>query len=721
MIKPAPDPNALPPSARAEQGAVRGFDAAILEHDQRLAELGLEIWVGGEPTFTDRYSESAEWLAEALGEQKLERALSLTRLLAGDGTAVVLRTVGRQYPGEDETRWSLGLYRHRDPRPIWTGPPDPMLLDSRVPAPDLATFSEALLNTLTDDELAAAGVDPSPDGIHRIVFTLDGTVPISNPEQAPELLRPSVHGRRIEPSDPDDMLVNHGQFLLLIRPEITRQGIVACAELPELSEVGAYLRLLDVVGRAAHRAGLPALILAGYPPPVNPSVMWTTVTPDPAVIEVNSAPYPKVGEFLAATLDIHRLAEQEGLSPFRLYYNGDVADSGGGGQITLGGPTPEDSPFIREPRLLTRLIRYCNHHPSLSYRFAHDHVGESGQSVRTDERGRDSFAELSVALELLQREQALDADTVWRALAPFLTDPTGNSHRAELNVEKLWNPNLPRRGCMGVVEFRALRMQTSPQRAGALAALLRAITARLLLRPFNDPLVDWADQLHDRFALPYYLDQDLLDVLEDLEASGVGLGRPIRDELMEDAWRRYGSFAFEGCRLTIRRALEFWPLVGDSASQDGGTSRLIDSSTGRIEIRLTGDPSEPGELMAWRLAADGWEVPLRAEDARAVPTRVLGLRYRRFAPWRGLHPTLAPRGPIPLLLWRPGLDRALRIELHEWRPDNEAYDGLPLDLDEARTRREQRLVVTPATPPEHPPPHPPSGATTAHCLDLRRL
>jgi uncharacterized protein (DUF2126 family) len=375
--------------------------------------------------------------------------------------------------------------------------------------------------------------------------------------------------------------------------------------------------------------------------------------------------------------------------------------------------------FIAEPALLSRLIRYFNRHPALSYRFAHDYVGEWGQSVRADERGRESFAELGLALQLLESEPELDAETRWRALAPFLTDLTGNAHRAELNVEKLWNPGLPDRGRMGVLEFRALRMQITPERAAALGALLRAIVARLILRPYEEPLVDWGAELHDRFALPYHLDADLRAVLDDLDRAGVGLGAAITEVLLKDAWRHSGSVAFEGCRLTVRRGLEFWPVVGDATQQEGGGSRLVDSSTGRMELLLTSDSDDAERLSDWRLIVNGWEVPLHAEMNGGIPARLIGLRYRRFMPWQGLHPTLAPQGSIDIRLFRPGLRHALALTLHEWRPDNEAYDGLPASLEEAQARREARLVQSLVPPPDVArAPHP--ASLSPYCLDLRR-
>ena len=199
----------------------------------------------------------------------------------------------------------------------------------------------------------------------------------------------------------------------------------------------------------------------------------------------------------------------------------------------------------------------------------------------------DALDELALGLALLERTRAPSTDLIWHSLAPFLCNAAGNSHRAEINIEKLCNPYLAGRGRQGLVEFRALRMQHTPERATALAFLLRAIVAMLQQRPVSPPLVDWGRDLHERFALPFYLRQDLLAVLTALEEAGLGLDEPIRQVLLEDEFSYWGEVALPGCRLEARRAIEFWPLLGDAASpEQGGGSRLVDASCARVKLRL---------------------------------------------------------------------------------------------------------------------------------------
>jgi uncharacterized protein (DUF2126 family) len=431
-----------------------------------------------------------------------------------------------------------------------------------------------------------------------------------------------------------------------------------------------------------------------------------TVTPDPGVVEVNTAPCPSLEDFLAQVRAIDRAAAQVGLSPFRYRWNGDLADSGGGGQITLGGPSPEESPFFRYPTLLPSLVRYFNRHPSLSYAFAMECIGAAGQAPRPDEGTPERFEELTVAVERCSFSDAPKTPAeIAAAFADLLVDGSGNRHRAELNVEKLWNEGHPR-GRMGVVEFRALSMQPTPERTTAIAALLRAISARAILSPVTEPLIDWGRELHDRFSLPWFLARDLEEVLADLDAHGVGLPPALRALLAVDP-EPIVELNLAGSRLSIRRAREFWPLVGDVASQEYQTSRLVDPSTERIEVRVEGQRGD--------FSVEGWALPLVTV---AKDVHVAYVRRRAFVPLPGLHPGLPAHDPLDLVYARGG--ESVAIALHAWRPDGEAYEVLPDGSAEAERRRKERVKVT-ATSIAKPPRTIPAHALSKYGVDLRRL
>jgi uncharacterized protein (DUF2126 family) len=404
------------------------------------------------------------------------------------------------------------------------------------------------------------------------------------------------------------------------------------------------------------------------------------------------APCASMRAFAHQTRRIWRAARTAGLAASRFRYNGDVTDAGGGGQISLGGARPEHSPFVRYPHVLPALIRYVNNHPSLSFWFANECVGSASQGPRPDEGARERWDELGVTLAWLERladRGELPPDRLWHALGSLLVDASGNAHRAEINVEKLWNPHIPahgqRHGRMGIVELRAIRMPERPAMLSAVAVLLRSVVARLVVSDYRAPLVDWHDELHDRFALPAALSRDLRLVLGDLDEHGLGVPAQLRAEL--EAWRHPGVVCRLGdATLTVRPALEFWPLVGDVASQERAGARIVDASTQRWELSIEG----PGPD---RVAVSAGDAPARWAHLRALgdAVRAVGIRRRVYQPMVGFHPGLPATDPL-IIEWA-WAGRAQRLALWAWRPGGGAYTGLPLDDLDAITRRQERISL----------------------------
>jgi uncharacterized protein (DUF2126 family) len=669
---------------------------------------------------------------EARGTDKEARAHAMLAHLRETGEGgIVLRTLGRQYTGEERPRWSLGLYNLRDGPWAWPGPPDPLLGGTPCDASVVQTFWQGLGQRLRSRGWPAVCFRIEGELDMRIAFRRDNHPPEADTTLDPRLTRPSIHVGKIPLEGLTDPLAQEGTYLVAIgcpsqpldpEPATSPRGVPRL-EMPAFPDVDSFRLFLEEIGHAAAQVPLTGLVLAGFPPPVDASVTWTTLTPDPAVIEVNMAPASDVATFLTWARKIFAAAEAHALSPLRLHYNGEVADSGGGGQITLGGPTPEKSPFFVSPQLAPRLVCYFNWHPSLSYFFAPRSVGSSSQSPRPDERTRESFEELQVALELIARVQRPNPETIWGSLAPFLADPSGNTHRTEINVEKLWNPHLPDRCYRGLVEFRAFRMAPSAEDMAALAALLRAIAAMLTKRILPLELVDWGKELHDRFALPFFLRRDLSTILSELSDAGFGLDPLIVERLLNDERQHIGTVEFQDCRFTIKQAVEFWPLVGnDAMRQDRDSSRLVDASTTRIEVSLRPRSESRKGLEGWCLMADGYRVPMLLEEDGEGPLLIFGLRYRSFVPWQGLHPTLGAHGPLDLTLLRRNSPDVLRVTLYEWKPEGGPYEGLPEDLGESRLRRQERFVVLPLSGEfEVNVQEPPERAVSGCCLDLRVL
>lgn len=561
----------------------RALLTELAAQDAILRHRGLELWLGAEPTFTDRASQDPWWLGQAEGGDKLARARALLLDLAPrlSGEARLLHLAGRQFPGETTPRFALGaLYRRATP--------------------------------------PAGGPGPGPD---------------------------------------------------------------------------------------AAALGGPALPA----PLLGPGEALLTVTPDPGVVEVNTAPAPDLATFAAEAEAIYAAAAAVGLSPRRFRYNGQATDSGGGGQLTFGGPTPEESPFLRHPFVLPRLIRYLSNHPSLSYAFAGECLGSASQGPRPDEGVRERWEELQLAVDRLEARGAhVMPLELWESLAPLLVDASGNSHRAELNVEKLWNPWLAGRGQLGVVELRALRMAPSAAHLAAVAALFRAVVARLHAAPYDEPLADWSGALHDQLALPAFLAEDLGAVLRDLRACGLHPG-PATAALLLEPPEPLAEVELGAATLTVTPAPEFWPLLGDVASQERASARLVDASSVRLELSVRVPQGQP----PGRVGAAGWWVPLHAvEEGRR---HVAGVRARAYLPHPGLHPGLPAHDPL-VLTWERG-GRRVAVELHGWLPGGGSYDGLPPDEAEARRRRQERVRVHEPGPLSLREPPAPAGFT----LDLRRL
>jgi uncharacterized protein (DUF2126 family) len=784
---------------------------AIAAHDARVREAGLEFWLGAEPTFTDPTSSDPEWIGAAIGGTKEERAIALwvalhertapsvrratERPRAPDARAgassdtrtsteraselpgpngrrqLALRTLGRQYPGEDAPRFSLGLYALRDGSPLCPATfEDPAFVaGATVPPPRARELRDALA-------LALGGTSFDTDGAlpYRLVVGTD-------PRDA-RCLREPLEGRAIPESGLVDELALEGFALVCVGVEDTPRGPCTVLELPGFastrgsdtepadasanastkaldgSDVDAFLRFLGVLAEACRTSGTRALILRGFPPPVDARVRFATLTPDPGVVEVNMAPCTELSDFAAHVHAIHEAAHDVGLAAERRHFNGELSDSGGGGHLTFGGPSTEASPFFRFPTLLPKLVAYLNQHPSLSYYFGGHAAGSASQSPRADESARELFGELQLALARLVRAAgpsttpaaprvaptpasamltpasatptasstttsiatpSVDPTLLWSTLAPFLADRFGNSHRSEINVEKLFNPWLPGRGKLGVIELRAFRQAPTSTHAIARAALFRAILARLATSDFPVTLRDFGAELHDRYALPFFLENDLREVLGDLERAGFALPAALAHELFRDPHRVLGEVELGDPKapvtLTVRRAIEHWPLVGD-LSEQAGTTRLVDPSTTRLEVRVTGPSERVGRVtVGVRDGDSAVRAPTTFVDDGARSAVVVGIRFRAFTPALGLHPSLPARDPLELVV-SVG-ERSYALALHAWIPGGGVYPGLPETDEEATQRRVQRFVVQERKAPTWT--RAPSGATTRHTIDAR--
>jgi uncharacterized protein (DUF2126 family) len=465
--------------------------------------------------------------------------------------------------------------------------------------------------------------------------------------------------------------------------------------LPPLQSVEHAIDLLGAVEEAAAELGRP-VVLEGYLPPVDPRLARLAITPDPGVIEVNVHPASSWPELVDITIGVHADARATGLGTETFHLDGTHAGTGGGNHLTLGGATPADSPLLRRPDLLRSIITYWQHHPSLSYVFSGRFVGPTSQAPRLDEARHERLYELEIAFAELERATAANGGEgvprwlVDRLFRHLLVDITGNTHRSELCIDKLFSPDAER-GRLGLLELRGFEMPAHPRMALVQALLVRALVARFWSEPYTGPLVRWGTELHDRFLLPCYASDDLADVVDDLVRHGFAFDIAWLTPFLEFRFPRLGRVEVDGVTLELRGAIEPWSVLGEEVASTG-TSRYVDSSVERVELRATGlDPARHV------VACNGAAVPLHATGTAGE--FVAGVRYQAWKPPSALHPTIDVQAPLIFDLLDRWNGRSLGgFTYHVTHPGGRSYDRFPVNANEAEARRASRFRAGGHTP-----------------------
>jgi uncharacterized protein (DUF2126 family) len=491
-----------------------------------------------------------------------------------------------------------------------------------------------------------------------------------------------------------------------------RDGFL-CVFLPPLSDGADYAALVAAVETAAKAIGL-AVRLEGYAPPFDPRIDVIKVTPDPGVIEVNVHPARTWDQAVAITTTVYEEARQIGLAAEKFMLDGRHIGTGGGNHIVLGGITPANSPFLRRPDLLGSIIAYWQNHPSLSYLFAGLFVGPTSQAPRVDEARHESLYELEIALaQLAAPEAACPPWLVDRLFRHILVDVTGNTHRAEICIDKLYSPEGPM-GRLGLVEFRAFEMPPDARMSLAAQLLLRALVAWFWEHPYRRPLVRWGSSLHDRFMLPYFLWRDFESVIAELRQAGLPLATDWFRPHLEFRFPQWGVVERSGVTLELRQALEPWLVLGET-SGPGGTTRPVDSSLERVQVLVSNE--NPAR---YTVTCNGVALPLAATGTNGQS--VAGVRFRSYQPTEGLHPTIAPHVPLTFDIVDTWSGRSVGgCRYHATHPGGRNYQSPPVNAREAEGRRLARIESIGHTPGEidvrNGGVHPEAPLT----LDLRRV
>ena len=623
---------------------------------ERLRSRGVKLTLGGEPTYVPEKPEGAEWIVAAVGPTKLRYAYELAGRLVADFMpgAVTIFSPGKRYPGEVNPRWVVNLLANRDGSPI--APPPVLGQKATPPAKVLEALRGALSKSLRlPPENWLDARDPVDASRRVAVLPLDHDGKRWKSERWP-----LPHRRKtlelIAAEGPAGLRLP----LNLLPPEAMRRALTLEAHadglhlfLPPLLQAPCR-KLLALLAKllAAQKAG--PYFFEGYLP-MDEAGCWTRVglTADPGVLEINIPACETWHDYHRWLVTLERACADCGLRSWKELEAGRPGGTGGGNHLLFGGPTLDENPFFLRPAWVASLIRYFQAHPCLAYLFTGQYVGASSQAPRPDESARDLY-DLDLAYQYLAGLPEGDHRYILgETLRHLHTDISGNTHRSEISFDKFWDLNGPPSAASGLIEFRAIESLPEAASMSLIALLWQAIAAHTLIQPTPGPLAAHGSRLHDQYFLPSPLWADLGLILRDLRADGFDF--PL--EGFREIWRwRFPQMLAadlgDGAALEVRRACEGWPLLSETPSEGGSTSRFVDTSIERLEFTAS-----PAFGESRRLFVNGREIRLLPmpgagglHGAEGKAWQGCGLRYRRTALFPSLHPGILPQLPLEVVV-----------------------------------------------------------------------
>ncbi len=605
--------------------------AAAAHADAIFAKHDVKLTMGGEPTYVPDNPVGPEWSFSAVGPTKLTYAWNAAKVLLKGrmAGAAAFYCPGKSYPGEVNPRWVIRLLANRDGTPLYRPP-----TRGKAPTPASAQqLCDIISKSLRVPSHWLGFTDPlNPnsviltmpldyeEGVWRSArWPLDKKLRKLSEAEGPAGLRLPLN--LMPPGLPKRVLTvefRDGKLMVFFPPVIQK----------------AFLELLRAVETATRQLSLANVELQGYTAS-DEAERWVSLglAADPGVLEINLPVCHNWQEYAEWIETVTAACEEVGLRSWKETPFDFPQGSGGGNHLLWGGPNLESHPFFTRPGWLAAVLRFWQHHPSLAYLFTGCYVGASSQAPRPDESARDLY-DIEMAYAFLESLPEGDhRELINETLRHLQTDVTGNAHRSELSFDKFWNTSWPA-GALGLMEFRAIESLPKAEWMSAIALLWNCLAAYLLENRPAGKLKSFGRQLQDEYFLPQRLWDDLEEIFQVLDKAGYKLDRKLYHAIWD--WRFPTMLSWK--QLTVRKALESWPLLCETPVEGGATSRFVDTSMQRLEFC-----ADAGFDKDYQVYVAGRLLELRETSEK---TRLAGLRYRRTNLYPALHPGIPPQLPL---------------------------------------------------------------------------